>query len=131
MVLYIIKNVNITLPSSGINSYIKIRKYILEKKQWGSSVKWKKIKNFLQCCIYRTLSLVQNPVFGIKIFTNNTKWCTKIDVKTNWNKNLIVKNKAYRKNIQLLRIMKERLPTYIPLGPSAPSKNWKRTKLIN
>ena len=39
----------------------------------------------------------------------------KIYVKTNLNKNLTDKNKAYRKNTQLLRIMKERLLTYIPL----------------
>ena len=45
--------------------------------------------------------------------------------------NLIVKNKGYRENIQLLRIMKERLLTYIPLGSSAPSNNRKRKKLIN
>ena len=38
-------------------------------------------------------------------------------VKANLNKNLIDKEKAYRKNIQLLRIMKERLLTYNPLGP--------------
>ena len=36
-------------------------------------------------------------------------------VKTNWNKNLTDKNKAYIKNKQLLRIMKERLLTYISL----------------
>ena len=35
------------------------------------------------------------------------------------------KNKAYRKNIQLLRIVKERLLTYIPLGALASSKNRK------
>ena len=33
----------------------------------------------------------------------------------NLNKNLTDKNKAYRKNTQLLRIMKKRLLTYIPL----------------
>ena len=38
-------------------------------------------------------------------------------VKTNLNKNLTDRNKAYIKNKQLLRIMKERLVTYIPLGP--------------
>ena len=38
-------------------------------------------------------------------------------VKTDKNKNLTDKNKAYRKNMQLPRIMKERLLTYIPLGP--------------
>ena len=37
-------------------------------------------------------------------------------VKTNSNKNLTDKNKAYIKNKQLLRIMKERLLTYFPLG---------------
>ena len=35
-------------------------------------------------------------------------------VKMKWNKHLSDKN---RKIIQLLRIMKERLLTYIPLGP--------------
>ena len=49
---------------------------------------------------------LQDPVFGIKIFTNNKK-CEN-QVKTNRNKNLTDKNKAYRKDIQLLRIMKER-----------------------
>ena len=38
-------------------------------------------------------------------------------VKINLNKNLTDKEKAYRKNIQLLRIMTERLLTYNPLGP--------------
>ena len=47
-------------------------------------------------------------------------------VKTNSNKNLTDKNKAYIKNKQLLRIMKERLLTYILLGPSASSKNFKK-----
>ena len=37
-------------------------------------------------------------------------------VKMNWNKNLSDKDKDYRKNKQLLGIMKERLLTYIPLG---------------
>ena len=36
-------------------------------------------------------------------------------LKANLNKNLTDKNKAYRKNIKLLRIMKERLLTYIAL----------------
>ena len=36
-------------------------------------------------------------------------------MKMNLNKNLTDKNKAYRKNKQLLRIMKKRLLTYIPL----------------
>ena len=47
----------------------------------------------------------------------------------NWNKNLTLRKKTYRKNIQLLRIMKEKLLTYIPLGPLAPSKNRKRKKM--
>ena len=38
-------------------------------------------------------------------------------VKANSNKNLTDKNKAYIKNKKLLRIMKERLLTYIPLVP--------------
>ena len=58
---------------------------------------------------------LQNPVFGIKVITNNNKLCVKTNVKTNLNKNLTDKNKAYRKNTQQLRIMKERLLTYIPL----------------
>ena len=57
-------------------------------------------------------------------------WC-KNHVKTNWNKNLTVKNKAYRKNMQLLRIMNKRPRTYIPLGPQTASKTRKITKLIN
>ena len=35
----------------------------------------------------------------------------------NVNKNLTDRSKAYIRNKQLLRIMKERLLTYIPLGP--------------
>ena len=57
---------------------------------------------------------LENPVFGIKVITNNKKFCIKTNVKTNLNKNLTDKNKAYRKNTQL-RIMEERLLTYIPL----------------
>ena len=44
------------------------------------------------------------------------KWC-KNRVEIIWNKSLIDKNKAYRMNIQLLRMMKERQLIYIPLGP--------------
>ena len=61
---------------------------------------------------------LQNPVFCIKVITNNKKLCLKINVKivkTNLNKNLTDKDKAYSKNSQQLRIMKERLLTYIPL----------------
>ena len=36
-------------------------------------------------------------------------------VKTNLNKNLTDKTKAYRKNTQVLGITKERVLTYIPL----------------
>ena len=34
--------------------------------------------------------------------------------KANWNKNLIEQNKVYWKNLQMPRIMKDRLLTYIP-----------------
>ena len=50
MVLYTIKNLLpikdiLTLPTGGINNYIKIRKEIvLEKQQRRNSGKWKKIK---------------------------------------------------------------------------------------
>ena len=44
------------------------------------------------------------------------KWC-KNRVEIIWNKSLIDKNNAYRMNIQLLRMMKERQLIYIPLGP--------------
>ena len=50
----------------------------------------------------------------------NKIWC-KNHVKRKWNKNLTDKNKAYRKNMQL--------PTYIPLGRYAPSKNRMRKKI--
>ena len=53
MVLYTIKNIfpitDIvkTLPSNGINNYIKMCKdNALEKQQWGTKQKWKKIKLF-------------------------------------------------------------------------------------
>ena len=58
---------------------------------------------------------LKNPVFSIKVITDNKTLCIKTNVKTNLNKNLTDKNKAYRKNTQKLRIMKERLLTYIPL----------------
>ena len=44
------------------------------------------------------------------------QWC-KNHGKTSWNKSLIDKNKAYGKNIQLLRMIKERLATCISQGP--------------
>ena len=37
--------------------------------------------------------------------------------KIKLNKNLIGKNKTYRKDTELVRIMKERLLTNTPLGP--------------
>ena len=77
MVLYGIKNLlsikNIlkTLPSSGVINYIKIYKNnVLEKHSEGTRLNGIKYNSTKKVPLVLYL---QNPVFGIEIFTNNKK----------------------------------------------------------
>ena len=86
MVLYTIKNllpikdILKTLPSSDIKNYIKIQQIQRSRKravkELGKMESDKIIPKTGPPVLY-----LQNLVFGIKVFTNNTKWCIKINVK--------------------------------------------------
>ena len=87
MVLYTIENLLPikdtlkTLPSSGINNCIKIQQRQRSRKttvkELGKMESDKKILKTAPPVLY-----LQNPVFGIKVITNNKKLCIKINVKT-------------------------------------------------
>ena len=87
MVLYTIKNllpikdILKTLPSTGINNYIKIQQRQRSRKTGMKELgKMKQDKIVLKTA--PTVLYLQNPVFGIKVITNNKKLCIKINVKT-------------------------------------------------
>ena len=92
MVLYTIKNllpikdILKTLPSSGINNYFKI-----QQRQRSRKTSVKEVDQMEQDKIVLKTAppvlYLQNPVFGIKVFTDNKKLCIKTNVKTNLNKN--------------------------------------------
>ena len=87
MVLYTIKNllsikdILKTLPSSGIYNYIKI-----QQKQRSRKAGVKKLGKMKKDKIVPKTSPpvldLQNPLFGIKVFTNKKKLSIKIKVKT-------------------------------------------------
>ena len=87
MVLYTIKyllpikDILKALPSSGINNYIKIQQRQRSRKtavkELGKMEYNKIVLNAGPPVLY-----LQNPVFVIKVFTNNKKWCIKINIKT-------------------------------------------------
>ena len=87
MVLYVIKSLLPikdrlkTLPSSGINNYIRI-----QRRQRSRKAAMKELGKMQQDKIVLktapTVLYLQNPVFGIKVITNNKKLCRKINVKT-------------------------------------------------
>ena len=87
MVLYTIKNlfpikvILKTLPSSGINNYIKIEQRQRSRKTTVKELdKMEKDKVVLKTA--PPMLYLQNPVFGIKVITNNKTLGIKTNVKT-------------------------------------------------
>ena len=87
MVLYTTKNllpikyILSTLPSSGVNNYMKT-----QQRQRSRKTAVKKLGKMEQNKIVpktgHPVLYLQNPVSGIKSFANNKNCCIKINVKT-------------------------------------------------
>ena len=76
-----IKDILKALPSSGINNYIKF-----QQRQRFRKTAVKELRKMEQDKIILKAGLpvlyLQNPVFGIKVFTNNKILCIENNVKT-------------------------------------------------
>ena len=87
MVLYTVKNllsikdILKTLPSSGINNYIKIQQRQHSRKPAVNEL-GKMEQDQIELKTGPPVLYLQNPFFGIKVFTNNKKLCIKLNVKT-------------------------------------------------
>ena len=86
MVLYTIKNllpikdILKTLPCSDIKNYIKIQQIQRSRKRAVKELGKMELDKIIPKAGPPVLYL-QNLVFDIKVFANNTKWCIKINVK--------------------------------------------------
>ena len=76
-----IKDILTRLPSSGINNYIKIQQRKHSRKTAVKELGKMKYDKIVLKTGPPALYL-QNPVFGIKVFTNNKKLCIKVYLKT-------------------------------------------------